>query len=80
MAVAIKRSTGRLAWPDAQQLQVNRTYLKQELAHRIAVYEDRYEMTSCALVDAVGSGRVTETDEVCSWLIDLDALATLENG
>jgi hypothetical protein len=48
-----------------------------EWKNKIAKYEEQYEMTSDEMRNKLKSGEITETFEICKWLMDLHVLDRL---
>lgn len=46
----------------------------QEIRRRVAAYERRYGVQSDRLHAAIDDGTLTETHEVCRWIMDSDLL------
>ena len=61
-------------------LSENRRRLLRELAPRLRAFEERYEMPSAMLADALASGRVVDTEDVCDWVIDWETYCALTAG
>lgn len=47
---------------------------REALRQRIAAYEDRYQIRSDDIHTAIDSGRLTETEEVCDWIMEYELL------
>lgn len=47
---------------------------RAELEARIKDYEARYRRPSDSIHDAIDRGEITETQEVCRWIMDYDVL------
>lgn len=61
--------SGASVWDDPVRLQANREALVRQLRSRLWTYEARYELRSADLEEALTSGRLHETAEVCAWVI-----------
>lgn len=48
-----------------------------EWKNKIASYEEQYEMTSDEMRKKLKSGEISETFEICKWLMDLHVLDRL---
>lgn len=46
----------------------------RELRARVIAYEARYSLKSDEIHQAIEEGRLQETEEVCDWIIDYEAL------
>ena len=44
------------------------------IRRRVATFERIHEMSSSDMVAALSAGTIEETDDICSWLIQLDLL------
>jgi hypothetical protein len=47
---------------------------------RIAANEARFGIASSEIHRAIDDGRITETTEVCDWLIDVELLTRIEDA
>ncbi|HEV2107711.1 MAG TPA: hypothetical protein VGR16_05565 [Thermomicrobiales bacterium] len=45
-----------------------------ELVERVKQYEEKYQLDSRLIHDAIDNGQLTETLEICHWIIDYDLL------
>ncbi len=50
----------------------------QWLRNSIAIFEQKYGMTSADMVTKVRALEMDETDDICSWLIKVDLLHDVE--
>lgn len=70
-----------IAEPTAElMLAENRTRLIRDLQPVIKRYELRYEIPSASLADALADGRVSDTEEVCDWMIAWETYRALTAG
>lgn len=67
-------------WPDQETLESNKQHLLAKLGDRIKGYEHRYELPSSRLQEALNTGQLQETHEVCRWVIAYSAYRALRNG
>ena len=49
------------------------------LRNSIAIFENKYGMSSMEMVRQVRSGAFEETDDICSWLIKAELLRDVES-
>lgn len=70
----------QVTWPDQETLAANKQRLLAKLRQRIEAYELRYEMPSHRLQEALDTGRLHETHEVCRWVVAYSAYQALWNG
>lgn len=52
----------------------------RSLRERIAENEQRYGISSSDVHQTIDDGRLSETQSVCNWLIDIDLLDRIENA
>jgi hypothetical protein len=52
----------------------------RELRARIAEYERQHGFASADVHQAIDDGRLEETHDVCTWLIDIDLLERIEHA
>jgi hypothetical protein len=70
----------RTEWPTPSELETNEARLASQLRNDIKRYEARFGLDSCHLQDALASGEIMETADVCRWLVALETLQALESG
>lgn len=70
----------RIEWPSEEQALENAERMRVRLAARLAAYEKRYGVRSVDVLSLVQRGQLTETHDVCSWLMAIDALESLGGG
>lgn len=46
-----------------------------KLRSRVQAYEGQFNIRSCDIHRAIDAGELTETSEVCRWIMDYDVLA-----
>ena len=65
-----------------QKQQIIKEYIctVQQLADRIALGEQQFGVPYTEAHQAIDDGRIEETVEVCSWLIDIDRFERLERA
>ncbi len=61
-------------------LEENRRRLLAELVPLIRSFEERYELRSADLSQALADGRIMDTEEICDWLIAWETYRALEAG
>lgn len=54
--------------------------LRARLSAKVAMYEAQYQIPSIELRTAIEGGRLTDTLDVCDWLIAWEALDALGRG
>jgi hypothetical protein len=54
--------------------------LRAQLSAKVTLYETRYGIASADLRDALDTGRLSETMDVCGWLIAWEAMDALGRG
>lgn len=59
-------------------LDENRHRLLRNLAPRLRALDERYEMPSAMLAEALAIGRIADTEDVCDWLIAWETYCALE--
>jgi hypothetical protein len=52
----------------------------RELEARVLAYEQQFGIPSSEVHEAIDSGRLQETLEVCNWLIDIEVLEWNKTG
>jgi hypothetical protein len=52
----------------------------RSLRARIAENEQRFEIASSEVHQAIDDGRLSESQAVCNWLIDIDLLDRIEHA
>lgn len=67
-------------WPDAAALKENGRRLRERMEAEVQVYETRYELPSGRLKAALKEGRITETYEICRWLMAIETLRALDRA
>lgn len=67
-------------WGSPEILEQNRQNLLKEYRRKLREYETRYEMSSAEAEEALSSGRLRETAEVCDWMIAHQLYRSLQNG
>lgn len=71
-----RRSPAELSDELLRQINVLRQHSKHVsmLETRVAAYEQRFNVPSSRIHDAINDGRLTETAEVCDWIMDVELL------
>lgn len=70
-------AAGQSIWDAEDVLTANRDRLIKQLRQSLCAYEARYELRSEKLHGELIAGRIRETAEVCSWLLDWEAYRAL---
>lgn len=65
-------------WDDPAILEHSRQQLQKELARRLRHFEAVYGLKSAELEAALKTERLTETAEVCDWLITYHTYCAIE--
>lgn len=60
--------------PTQEELEYNRHVVTQQLQRVVRTYETRYELRSESVSEALRTGRLPETFEICDWLVAYEAL------
>jgi hypothetical protein len=68
---------GQSIWNAEDVLTANRNRLIKQLRQSLCAYEARYELPSEKVHDELVAGRIRETAEVCSWLVDWETYQAL---
>lgn len=79
MVLAIRKSE---TWADRLVAEIARRFrdaseherVVAKLRLRVQAYERQFEIRSCDIHRAIDSGELTETAEVCRWIVDYDVL------
>jgi len=71
-----RRSSAELSDELVRQITVLRQHSQHVsmLETRIAAYEQQFNIPSSLIHEAINDGRLTETSEVCDWIMDVELL------
>jgi len=67
----------RFRWPDPAEAVANEAKIRERLTREVARYEEQFGIPSAEVGQRVRCGMLAESEEVCDWLLALDALEFL---